>query len=135
MLQRAKFRTEYDELVENDLNAYFEKSTKHFDLVISADTLCYFGDLKEFLQLSLSSMMPGGRLIFTVEKFDGETSTGYHLESHGRYSHTRNYLIESIQESGYNVEEIIVKELRLERGKPVEGYLVVAQAPESLTRQ
>ncbi|WP_299873929.1 tetratricopeptide repeat protein [uncultured Cocleimonas sp.] len=134
MLQRAKFRNEYDELIESDLNLYFQNSTQNFDLIVSADTLCYFGDLKKFLQLSLSSLNPNGRLIFTVEKFDGKTLTGYNLEPHGRYSHTHSYLTESIQESGYKIEDIIVKELRLERGKQVQGYLVVAKAPESLAQ-
>jgi len=129
MLQRAKFRKEYDELIEEDLNAYFQKYTHEYDLIVSADTLCYFGDLSDFLKLSLTSLKTEGRLIFTLEKFDEETPSGYHLESHGRYSHTLSYLKESINESAFIVEEISIKELRMERGKVVEGFLVVLRKP------
>ncbi|MGK0269522.1 MAG: putative TPR repeat methyltransferase [Cocleimonas sp.] len=76
MLKRAEFRNEYDELIEEDLNIYFQKPNQSYDLIVSADTLCYFGDLNDFFKLSHSSLKLGGRLIFTAEKFDEEISTG-----------------------------------------------------------
>ncbi|NND92110.1 MAG: tetratricopeptide repeat protein [Granulosicoccus sp.] len=127
MLQRAKLRDLYDELIEQDLNSYLRQSINQFDLIVSADTLCYFGNLGEFLQLSQTAMKPGGFLIYTVERHDGTTDTGYHLESHGRYSHTYTYLSEVMKASGYHVDAIHERNLRLERNKPVNGFLVIAR--------
>jgi predicted TPR repeat methyltransferase len=43
MLKRAKYRDEYDELIEQDLNEYFRRVSNKCDLIVSADTLCYWG--------------------------------------------------------------------------------------------
>ena len=38
-----------------------------YELVVSADVLCYFGDLKGVLSALAAKTAPGGDLIFTVE--------------------------------------------------------------------
>lgn len=123
-LGRAKHRNVYDELIDDDLNAYLNKVTEPFDLITSADTLCYFGSLDDFLQLSQASLSTGGRLIFTVEKLDGESDAGFHLETHGRYSHTREYQLKSITVSGLVLEAIAEENLRRERGDGVKGFIL-----------
>jgi predicted TPR repeat methyltransferase len=127
MLKRAQYRDQYDELIEQDLNEYFRQVNDTCDLIVSADTLCYFGDLVDFLQLSYAALTAGGWLIFTAECFDGETTTGYHLQTHGRYSHTLNYLEHSILAAGYYLEGIHERNLRMELDTPVKGFLVIAK--------
>ena len=58
----------YDALVKGELTAYLADSVGAFDLVVSADTLVYFGALEAVVGAAAAAMRPGGRLIFTVEE-------------------------------------------------------------------
>lgn len=129
MLGRARFRQVYDELVEQDLTEYLQQRPGDVDLLVSADTLCYFGALEGFLQSSWLALTPGGYLIFTLERYDEAVSSGYHLEPHGRYSHTLSYVEETIRNAGLALEAVHECDLRLEKKEPVKGYLVVAGKP------
>ena len=129
MLSRAGFRNFHDELIEQDLTDFLRERPGTTDLIVCADTLCYFGSLADFLEASHSSLVSGGRLVCTVERHDGKSPCGYHLEPHGRYSHTLEYLQESIKGIGLDLEAALERGLRLERGQMVEGYLLVARKP------
>ena len=47
MLAQARARNVYDELVKRELTAYLRDSTGAFDVIVSADTLVYFGPLED----------------------------------------------------------------------------------------
>jgi predicted TPR repeat methyltransferase len=129
MLARARARNIYDELVKRELTAYLRESPATFDVIVSADTLVYFGPLEEVVAASADALRPGGRLVFTVEELSGASSdAGYAIRSHGRYGHTRQYLERIL--SGANLQpEIVPAELRLEAGEPVQGLVVRAEKP------
>src|SRR5207247_6709381 len=46
MIDQARARNVYDELVRRELTAYLRESTSAFDVIVSADTLGYFGPLE-----------------------------------------------------------------------------------------
>jgi predicted TPR repeat methyltransferase len=50
MVEKARGRRAYDNLVVADLTEFMQGHTEAYDLIISADTLCYFGDLEHVLQ-------------------------------------------------------------------------------------
>jgi predicted TPR repeat methyltransferase len=130
MLARAKERLVYDELIEAELTNFLNRSEASFDAIVSADVLCYFGDLSPALCASARALKPGGHLIFTVEALDAEQRVGYQLNVHGRYSHGQNYVEQSLAGAGLiliNLESVI---LRLESAVPVGGFLVTAQRAE-----
>ena len=68
MLAQARARSVYDELVKRELTAYLRDSAGAFDVIVSADTLVYFGPLDDVVAAAASALRPGGRLIFTVEE-------------------------------------------------------------------
>lgn len=70
MLEKARTRGGYDDLVEDELVAFLERHRATFDLLVSADTLCYFGDLHGVAVAAAAALRPGGRLVFTVEATD-----------------------------------------------------------------
>ena len=71
------------------------RSRQEYDLIISADTLCYFGELTEVAAAACGALRPGGYLAFTVEALDeAQASVGHLLAGHGRYAHARGYLFE-----------------------------------------
>ena len=126
MLAQAQARSVYDELVKGELVAYLRESAEEFDVIVSADTLVYFGPLDQVVAASASALRPGGRLIFTVEELPGGgPEAGYAISPHGRYCHARPYLERVLGEANLRTE-IVPAELRLEAGDPVAGLVVRA---------
>ena len=125
MLAKASGRQVYEELIEAELVDYLEKRNAAFDLIVSADTLVYFGELQPFLRAAKNALLAGGHLIFTLEK--GECGLDYKLNIHGRYSHARDYVAMTVAGAGLRVCAIEEVTLRKEAGEPVLGLLVTAE--------
>lgn len=129
MLAQARARDVYDELVKRELTAYLGDSTAEFDVIVSADTLVYFGLLDDVVAAAANALRPGGRLIFTVEELVGARSAaGYSISPSGRYRHTRQYLERVLADAGLR-SEIVPAELRLEAGDPVPGLVARGTKP------
>jgi predicted TPR repeat methyltransferase len=129
MIAQARARGVYDELVKRELTAYLGDSTAEFDVIVSADTLVYFGLLDDVVAAFANALRPGGRLIFTVEELVGPRSAaGYSISPTGRYGHTRRYL-ERVLANANLQSEIVPAELRLEAGDPVSGLVVRGTKP------
>lgn len=127
MLDKAKLLDQYHQLIAADLIEYLAGISEEFDLIVSADTFCYFGSLDQLIQQCSSALVSDGRLIFTVEMSDAPTDTGYILNPHGRYSHNLGYLENTITASHLVVNEIKEVILRRERGEAVTGFLVLCR--------
>ena len=124
MLDRAREKHVYDELVEGELTAYLREHPATWDVIVSADTLVYFGALDGVIGAASAALRPGGLLIFTVERAETE-SDDYRLELHGRYCHARGYVERVLQEAGLT-PEIAESDLRMESGAPVAGLVIRA---------
>ena len=121
MLAQARRRNVYDELIRSELTAYLDSCTDAFDVIVSADTLVYFGPLDRVATAAASALRPGGRFLFTVEELDGD---GHALSPTGRYLHSQSH-VESALTAASLVPEIAHAELRLEAGEPVAGLVVL----------
>jgi predicted TPR repeat methyltransferase len=67
MLDLARRRGCYDELVVGELCAFMSSRASSFDAVISADTLVYFGAIEEALAATHAALRPEGTFIATFE--------------------------------------------------------------------
>jgi predicted TPR repeat methyltransferase len=128
MLAKARERGGYDALDAAELTAYMSERPDSFDLVVSADTLVYLGDLGPPVAAAARTLRPGGHLVFTVEREDDEPPTGFRLNHHGRYGHGEQYVRRVLESAGLAVVAIERAHLRIEGQKPVEGMLVSAVA-------
>ncbi len=128
MLARARARGGYDELVAAELTGFLEGTRDAYDLIVFADTLVYFGDLRAVARAVAGALRRGGVLVFTVEDArDAAPEAGYRLNPHGRYSHSEAYLRRVFGSEGLAVGSIEGAVLRQEAGAPVAGLLVAAR--------
>ncbi|MHB8813457.1 MAG: tetratricopeptide repeat protein [Steroidobacteraceae bacterium] len=133
MIEKARARGGYDELIVEELCAFMTSRPGSFDVVISADTLVYFGALEDPLRGARSCLRRGGLLIFTVEHWDpsedaGSREASYRLATHGRYGHTERYVRAALEGAGFDEVSVERGVLRRERGSDVMGLVVRARA-------
>lgn len=126
MMARAAARNVYDALEKAELVAYLATVDVPQDVVVSADTLCYFGRLAAAFAGVHRALRPKGMWVFTVEAHRHEQP--FHLQVHGRYSHSRAYVESQLLASGFGSIEVREVVLRTEGDEPVSGWLVAAQA-------
>ncbi len=132
MIEKAREREVYDELVAAELTDYLGDCDARFDLIAAADSLCYFGDLTPVLAAAAGALRPEGRLVFTLEAAEGEVpAEGFRLEVHGRYSHEEDYVRSTLGEAGLELGSLGREVLRLENHRPVVGLLVMACKPSA----
>jgi predicted TPR repeat methyltransferase len=128
MLALAKEKNIYTDLHQCELTEFLRARREAFDVMVSADTLVYFGDLLEFCEAAAGALRRSGLLVFTLEHAVGRDNIGYRLELHGRYSHSLEYVKRVLAESGLIVETEFA-ELRNEAGVPFAGLVVRATKP------
>ncbi|HEY6360370.1 MAG TPA: tetratricopeptide repeat protein [Vicinamibacterales bacterium] len=146
MLDQARERGAYDELVKGELTAHLQSCSEAFDVIVSADTLVYFGELEDVMTAAAGALKPDGYLVFTVEELvdadassdppsrsalrrglaEGLPEAEYCLRPHGRYNHSRAYVERVLVNAGLH-PVIAAAELRLEAGIPVNGLVVRAE--------
>jgi predicted TPR repeat methyltransferase len=124
MLERAASRSTYDRLNQGELTVHLAAHPGAYDLVISADTLCYFGRLDVVFAAAATALRTGGRLIFSIE--EAAEGGGFTLYGHGRYGHTRAYVEDCLAAAGLRTEAMRRETLRMERGEPVGGLVITA---------
>lgn len=120
MLARARERGVYDQLNRAELTAMLAAEREGYDLIVSADMLVYFGDLRAVLVAAAGALRPGGLLAMSCERLD---DTGYRLLTSGRYAHSATYLGACARAAGLTTRDIVPCEVRLELGQPVPGYI------------
>lgn len=131
MLALAGKRGEYDRLVETELTLYLEQSREAFHVIVSADTLVYFGSLERVLMAAYGALREGGCLSFTVECLeDALDDQDFQLRPSGRYAHAPGYVHAVLEGAGFSGTQLEPVRLRLERGIPVNGLLVSARRPD-----
>jgi predicted TPR repeat methyltransferase len=128
MLAQAQQRNVYDELHKAELTEFMTSHPALFDFIVSADVLCYFGRLDAAIRAAHDALLPDGLLCFSVEALkDAAPGEGFRLGGHGRYAHAQGYLEQVMAAAGFAAPAIEGGVLRLELGKPVEGYIVAGR--------
>jgi predicted TPR repeat methyltransferase len=128
MIEKARERGGYDELVVAELTEYLGRGAAQFDLIISADTLIYFGDLSALLLRAANALCSAGWFAFTVEKTDDDTDEqGYRLNTNTRYSHSKAYVTHVLGAAGFVLRAMNEATIREGDGEPQLGWAVLAQ--------
>jgi predicted TPR repeat methyltransferase len=139
MLERARARGCYDELICQELTGYLKRCEERFDLITAADVFCYFGDLTAVFASISGLLRPGGRFVFSLEEMepgaaaadglapsDPGAVAGFALLEHGRYAHSASYVQHVLRRAGLTLVAVRTAALRFERGAPVQGLITAA---------
>ncbi len=134
MLEKANARGLYDALETAELRAYLEQHPGRFDVIVCADTVCYFGEVDALIAAAGRALRPGGTFLFSYERLDHSESP-FALNPSGRYAHTEAAIHTAIERAQLNrsSEEQIVA--RYEAGEPVAGMIVCTTAQEESASQ
>lgn len=125
MLRTAAGKKLYNRLFCADLAEFVTRGKAAYHLIVAADVLTYFGDLKNLFSGFCSTLKEHGRIIFSVTK-NTHDKNDYFLHASGRFQHSKKYLKSVLEKSGFRIEKIIEKKLRNEGGKSVCGFIVSA---------
>ena len=134
MLEKARARNLYQRLEHLDLLTMMRgEQASSYDVIIAADVFIYIGKLDEVIGEIKRLLCPGGVVAFSIEALeaspDEETSQGgqqqYRLEKTGRYTQSINYINKLASANGFLTRATVATPIRIEGGKPVNGYLVL----------
>jgi predicted TPR repeat methyltransferase len=125
MLQIARRRNIYDELIESDIVDFLRTTDESFDVIAAADVLTYLGDIRDFFTLSARVLRPGGLVVVVVETHDGADT--YRLNHTGRFSHSREYLQQTLRTAGFSVDLLRQDVMRQEENLPVPTLVAVGK--------
>ena len=128
MLARAEARKVYSDLHKFELVSFLNGHPGEFDVVISADTLIYFGSLNEVLVAARQAVRPGGHILFTLEASDDDTHP-HLLRPSGRFAHSLAYVVTAATRAELLVFSVTRITARTESGRPVIGWLITLGRP------
>jgi predicted TPR repeat methyltransferase len=126
MIEVARKRGIYDDLILGDLETVLATPGPSYDLIVSADTMVYLGDLAPTFKGVFNRLDAGGFYLFAVESKAGG---GWEQTDVSRFRHSEAYLKEEAARSGLAYFARMDCTLRYEREEPVPGFAVALQKP------
>jgi predicted TPR repeat methyltransferase len=128
MIEAARRRGIYDDLVLGDLETMLNEPGTAYELILAADTMIYLGDLAPTFAGVAKRLEPGGFYIFAVERREDD---GWEQTSKNRFRHSEAYLRDEAQRAGLVFLDIMDCALRNEGDTPVAGFAVALQKPDT----
>lgn len=121
MIEEARRRGVYDELIVADFETFLSLSGRSYDLILCADAIVYFGDLAATFAGVASRLDPDGAFLFTCEAKNGED---WELTEANRFRHSEAYLRAAAEGAGLSWLDAMDCIPRYERGAPVAGFAI-----------
>ncbi len=126
MVEKARERNIYDELVAGDLMDVLKKQQSGVDLILAADVFVYVGELTAVFQAATAALRPGGILVFSVEKTH-ENEADLELRESRRFSHSRRYIERLVAKTGMELLELSDAVLRTDGRDVINGMIGVVR--------
>lgn len=128
MLDAARARGIYDELIASDLVDFLRTMEVTVDLIASTDVLIYVGSLVALFSAVATRLAVGGVFAFSTETPD-DLVDGMCLQPSGRYAHSRRYVEQLAASNGFRVIAREATVIRTENTLAVKGYLFILEKP------
>jgi predicted TPR repeat methyltransferase len=120
MIEKARARGIYDNLVVGDIEAVLAAPGPSYDLIVAADTMVYLGDLAMVLGGARAHLSQDGYFLFTVEAGTEDFALG----PKRRWRHSQDYLRRAGAKAGFELAGLVAASPRQEANQPVEGFAV-----------
>jgi predicted TPR repeat methyltransferase len=126
MLEQARQRGIYDELIHSDVLTPLQAAHARFDLVVASDVLLFLGELAPLFHAAAQALRPGGRFAFTLDTLDGPGD--YRMTPWAHFAHAPAYLERVLAEA--HLRKLSLQHVRFPRdgGHEAQGVVVVASA-------
>jgi predicted TPR repeat methyltransferase len=124
MIEAARSRGIYGELILGDIELLLPMSGPNYDLILAADTMIYIGDLAPIFRGVANRLKPSGFYLFAAESYEGN---GWEQTAMHRFRHSESYVRQLAGETGLSFVEIMECKLRHEASAPVPGFAVALQ--------
>jgi predicted TPR repeat methyltransferase len=128
MLKEAEAKRIYDRLERQDLQL-LPALSPIADLVTAADVFMYIGELERLFCRVAELLLPGGHFAFSVELNEGPEELV--LRPSRRYAHSKAYVERLLAEKAFALVSLTTATIRMDRGEPVMGLIVVAKRLEA----
>jgi len=126
MIEKSRQRGVYDELILGRLEDAL-RARSEVDLILAADVLNYVGELKAVFDAVGAALWQEGYFLFSIEKPTSEEGEGLILRRTRRYAHSRGYIERLARDAGMELVETTDAVIRMDHGKPLEGYIGVVR--------
>lgn len=127
MVAQSAAKGFYDALAQGDLTAHLSGIEAEVDLITAADVFMYCGVLDEIFHLVHHALVPGGLFGFSVELLDAEAPLM--LRDSLRFAHGQGAIEAGLRAAGLEIVARQIAPIRMDRGAPITGLLVVARRP------
>jgi predicted TPR repeat methyltransferase len=122
MLELARERKLYDELVREEAGDWLSRERGTLYVALALDVFIYVGDLARVVRAASAALAPGGLLAFSTEELpDGD----FALLPAGRYAHARDYVISTSVLEGLRLVSEETFTIRHEAGRDVAARMFV----------
>lgn len=122
MLEKARQRGLYDQLVHGDIAGHLDTQTAEYDLAVAADVFIYIGDLAPVFRGVRRALRDDGMFCFSIES---STDGDFVVRDSFRFAHSLAYIQGLARQNRFAVVEMEPAVIRQEGETRIEGYLVV----------
>ncbi|SRR5579883_44204 len=124
MLEVAREKNIYDNLVDEDLSQFLSKKNSDYDLIVAGDVLVYTGDLSTIFQNAYQALVPSGLFAFNTEISEDDD---FKMNQSGRFCHHKNYIEKLAKQFQFNIVHYDTSMTRMQNNEPVYGHLFVLE--------
>ncbi len=127
MLEKAKQRGVYDELVCAELIAFLETQDATCDVAVATDVFIYIGDLAPVFQSVKRALRKNGLFCFSIE---ASPDADVAFRESFRFAHSAGYIRRLAQVNGFAVAELEPVVIRQDGEGQIDGYLAVLRCAD-----
>jgi predicted TPR repeat methyltransferase len=124
ILDQARVRGVYDELLHGEIVQHLATTAERHDLVLAADVFIYLGDLEPVFAALARVIPAGGVFCFSAETEGASEQAGFTLQPSLRYAHHDSHLRALAERHGFEPLRRVRETVREEQRRPIEGLLV-----------
>lgn len=131
MLDVARDRQIYTELMTQDIFSFLVNTDKQYDLILAGDVFVYMGDLQIIFRDMSHVLRPQGLCAFNAE-ITGEGD--FVMNQSGRFLHSKHYIDQLAEKNYLKVVSYKIVITRLQNNEPVYGHVYVLQSTNDTKR-